>query len=67
MRVGNLVVLSKKGSALKKNWRLLGAIGIVLEIVHNRGHYKIRWATIKGFRNYDTLMLRYELKCLRAK
>lgn len=70
MTVGDLVVLSTKGSSLKRNWRLLGAIGIVLEVVQYYSHYdyKIRWTTIKGgLRNYDSYLKRYELKHLKPK
>ena len=69
MRVGDLVVLSAKGSSLKKNWRIVGAIGIVTEVIQYYSHYdyKIRWTTIKGgLRLRDSFLKRYELKFLKA-
>ena len=69
MRVGDLVVLSAKGSSLKKNWRIVVAIGIVTEVIQYYSHYdyKIRWTTIKGgLRLRDSFLKRYELKFLKA-
>ena len=70
MKVGDLVVLSNKGSSLKKNWRLIGAIGIVMEILefkNNYYDYKIRWTTTKGgLRPKDSFLKRYELKYLKV-
>lgn len=69
MRVGDLVVLSCKGSSLKRNWRLVGAIGIVMEVLEFKSNYydyKIRWTTKGGLRNYDSFLKRYELKYMRA-
>jgi len=68
MRVGDLVVLSAKGSSLKKNWRIVGAIGIVTEVIQYYSHYdyKIRWTTIKGgLRLRDSFLKRYEIKYMR--
>ena len=69
MKVGDLVVLSNKGSSLKKNWRLTGAIGIVMEVLefkNNYYDYKIRWTTIgNGLRPKDSFLKRYELKYLK--
>jgi hypothetical protein len=70
MRVGDLVTLSAKGHKLQRNWRIVGAIGIVLEVIEYYSYYdyRIRWTTTKGgLRNYDSFMLRYELKYLKAK
>ena len=70
MKVGDLVVLSNKGSSLKKNWRLTGAIGIVMEVLefkNNYYDYKIRWTTIgNGLRPKDSFLKRYELKYLKV-
>tara|TARA_Y100001937_G_C7103824_1_gene323870 strand:+ start:1023 stop:1247 length:225 start_codon:yes stop_codon:yes gene_type:complete len=68
MKVGDLVVLSSKGSSLKKNWRTVGAIGIVTEVIQYYSHYdyKIRWTTTKGgLRAKDSFLKRYELKYLK--
>lgn len=69
MKVGDLVVLSAKGSSLKRNWRLVGAIGIVMENLEFQSSYydyRIRWTTTKGgLRHYDSFLKRYELKHLR--
>ena len=69
MRVGDLVVLSNKGSSLKKNWKTVGAIGIVTEVIQYYSHYdyKVRWTTTKGgLRNYDSFLKRYELKYMKS-
>jgi len=69
MRVGDLVVLSNRGSSLKKNWRTVGAIGIVTEVIQYYSHYdyKVRWTTTKGgLRLRDSFLKRYEIKYLKA-
>ena len=69
MRVGDLVVLSKRGVSLKKNERIVGAIGIVMEVIeyYSCYDYKIRWTTLKGgLRPKDSYLKRYELKYLKA-
>ena len=68
MKVGDLVVLSAKGSSLKKNWREVGAIGIVMEVIQYYSYYdyKVRWATKKGLSNHNSLLKRYEIKYMKA-
>ena len=69
MRVGDLVVLSNRGSSLKKNWRTVGAIGIVTEVIQYYSHYdyKVRWTTTKGgLRLRASFLKRYEIKYLKA-
>ena len=69
MRVGDLVVLSNRGSSLKKNWKTVGAIGIVTEVIQYYSHYdyKVRWTTTKGgLRLRDSFLKRYEIKYLKA-
>jgi predicted nucleotide-binding protein (sugar kinase/HSP70/actin superfamily) len=68
MKVGDLVVLSNRGSSLKKNWRIVGGIGIVTEVIQYYSYYdyKIRWTTTKGgLRTKDSFLKRYELKYLK--
>lgn len=68
MRVGDLVVLSKRGVSLRKNERIVGAIGIVMEVIEYYSYYdyKIRWTTTKGgLRPKDSYLKRYELKYLK--
>jgi len=68
MKVGDLVILSAKGSKLKRNWRVVGAIGIILETIEYYSHYdyRIRWTTTKGgLRSYDSFLKRYEIKYMK--
>ena len=69
MKVGDLVVLSAKGSSLQKNWREIGGIGIIVEVIQYYSHYdyKVRWTTTKGgLRNHNSLLKRYEIKYMKV-
>ena len=69
MKVGDLVVLSARGSQLKRNWREIGAIGIVMEVIQYYSHYdyKVRWTTTKGgLRSHNSFLKRYEIKYMKV-
>ena len=66
MKVGDLVVLSK-GSRLQRNWRVAGAIGIVMEVMNTiattlQGQVDDHQG---GLRNYDSFLKRYEIKYMK--
>jgi hypothetical protein len=67
MKVGDLVTLSSKGSALKGNKMFLGGVGVVLQIYNGEYYdFGVRWFPKNGLpKGRVTWFKRYEIKKLK--
>jgi len=70
MKVGDLVVLSAKGSKLKHNYRYYEGFGIVLEVFKTKEYYDfgVQWfCEGRNAHNKRSWFKRYEIKKLKPE